>query len=71
MEGGVIMKKVSMNEQLTVCGGGTHYHWFCSVNRYVSAKTDKLSTAAYRAGVHAEKYNHGKSVSYGACTSSW
>lgn len=64
------MKKVSKSEQLTVCGG-VHYHWYCDVNRYISAKTDSLATAAYRAGVHAQKYGHEKNVSYGSCSSSW
>ncbi|GAB2021628.1 hypothetical protein RyT2_07020 [Pseudolactococcus yaeyamensis] len=48
-----------------------HYHWYCSVNRFVSAKYGDVGSAAYAGGVHAQTYKHGSNVSYGSCTSSW
>lgn len=66
------MKKLNNKQQKEVLGGATyHYHWFCSVNRFTSAKYTTSNSAAYAAGVHAEKYGHHKQTTYGGCSSSW
>lgn len=62
------MKKVSIEEQKLVIGGG-HYHWKCAVTPFIT--TTKFATAEeawYYAGIHAGKYGHQGQMSVFYCT---
>lgn len=69
------MKSLSKKEQMKVNGGAAlHYHWYCSINSFISNKHDTLDVAAAYAGRHVGRYPTHTLFSittYGSCTSSW
>lgn len=61
------MQKVLIEEQKKV-NGGSHYHWKCGVNNYITGtKFSKQSDAWYYAGMHAQKYGHNGYMSVFSC----
>lgn len=65
------MKVLGKNEQMKI-NGGAHYHWYCSLNSFISVKYTKATDAAFNAGKHVGKYpDHKSKTTYGSCTSSW
>lgn len=61
------MKKVSIQEQKKVYGGG-HWHWKCSVTPFVTpTKFSSAESAWYNAGIHAQKYGHKGKMSVFPC----
>ena len=63
------MKTITSLEQKNTLGGAAkHYHWFCTVNNFRSAKYTSFDACYIKATAHANEYLHAKQTSVINCT---
>lgn len=62
------MKKISIYKTKSILAGGTHYHWFCNVNNFRSAKYTNRNACYDQATAHGNYYGHNKNVTVINCT---